>query len=30
MVAIYNAEEDLAGAYTTLDLYQQSQAGMME
>jgi len=30
MVAIYNAEEDLAGAYTTLDLYQQSQAGMMD
>jgi enoyl-CoA hydratase len=30
MVAMYNAEEDLAGAYTTLDLYQQSQAGMMD
>jgi enoyl-CoA hydratase len=30
MVAIYNAEEDLAGAYTTLDLYQQAQAGFME
>jgi enoyl-CoA hydratase len=30
MVAMYNSEEDLAGAYTTLDLYQQSQAGAME
>jgi enoyl-CoA hydratase len=30
MVTMYNAAEDLAGAYTVLDLYQQSQAGMME